>query len=152
MGSRSASEPQSLVQAGLIAALSLKAGAERQGTPSVLNQPAFNRGAGGCGAGQNVPNFPRRLESVSWPGAKATIVHYNAVRIVGSFVIGGFLAIPPTLLIYRASCDNNETLVLLLPLTILLIRSVLWVGDRSVKENSDAVRRRYGAGDPPLGE
>jgi hypothetical protein len=79
------------------------------------------------------------------------ILNYSAVRIAGSCVLGGFFAFSLTVLIYLISGNNKEILVLFLPLSIILIRAVLWGWDRSVRANSDAVRRHYEAGDPPLG-
>jgi len=78
-------------------------------------------------------------------------VNYGRVNFVGNLIIGSVFALLPTFLIYVASHRKAESLVFFFPLAIFLSCLVLWAQKRTVEEETHRVRRRYEAGEPPIG-
>jgi uncharacterized membrane protein len=83
-------------------------------------------------------------------GEKVT-VNYSRVHLVGSTLIGIVIALAPTILIYKVATVKVGAFIFFFPAAILATRLVLWTRERSIKEHADSVRRRYKAGQLPLG-
>jgi hypothetical protein len=77
-------------------------------------------------------------------------VHYSRISLIGSSLVGIVIALP-TLLLYKVETIKAGAVFFFFLAATLATRLILWIWNRSVKENSDYVRRRYKAGRPPVG-
>ena len=79
-------------------------------------------------------------------------LNYGRVGLIGTVILASVFALVPTFLIYVGTNRKPESIVSFFPLVIFLTLLLQWVRDRTTKEETDRLRRRYEAGEPPIGK